>query len=281
MTWGEQYVALTQAYYETGSKNSAGEPKGFGHINGFQRMDLFPYYQGGQLCKTELDDTLHVWGDEDDMQLYFEVPYGPEGWIVSDVVVTMEAEKDSIIQLYLQSDEMEYYSDDVSFSLECKAGKHTYRLPISYTGNAMELRIDPSQIKQDVEISDVTLVFQDPDQMAENLKQRQENSMTDFRQDGNTFYGTITNTQEQQAMLCIPLIYNDHWVVSVDGKPTEIQNINGGLVGLPLETGQHEIVLTYQDHTRQIGRVVGLVFFAVYLLGAGFWWKRKGKYETG
>lgn len=279
-TQGERDVTLTKAYYETGSENSEGESKDADGVAGFENMDLFPYYQGAQLCKGELEDTLRVQGIEDDMQLYFEAPYGPEGWTVSDVVVTMEAERDSVIQLYVKTDEMGYYSEEMSTFMECKAGRHSYCLSVGGIGNVMELRLDPSRVKQDVEISEVTLVWQAPDQMAENLKLRQENPMTDFRQEGNTFYGTITNPEQQQAMLCIPLIYNEHWVASVDGAPVQIQNINGGLVGLPLETGRHEIVLTYQDHTRQIGRIVGLAFFAAYLLGVGIWWKRKRTFET-
>ena len=114
----------------------------------------------------------------------------------------------------------------------------------------------------------------------DNLTSLQENIMTDFSQDGNTFTGSITDPWEEDAMLCIPLIYSEHWRAQVDGEPVEAYNINGGLVGIYVDPGRHEISITYHDNTQQIGQIVGLGSSLIYLACVIVWWRRKGKHEA-
>lgn len=102
--------------------------------------------------------------------------------------------------------------------------------------------------------------------------------MTDFAQDGNTFTGTRTNPNAS-AMLCIPLIYSNSWAATVDDQPVEIHNINGGLVGISLSQGAHEISLTYHDNTQQIGRIIGFSTLICYVAGSVIWWRKRGRKE--
>ncbi|MCR5294460.1 MAG: YfhO family protein [Lachnospiraceae bacterium] len=50
---------------------------------------------------------------------------------------------------------------------------------------------------------------------------------------------------ENGGMLCVPLLYSANWSASVNGAVSPVENINGGLIGIPLEPGSSKIELRY------------------------------------
>ena len=60
----------------------------------------------------------------------------------------------------------------------------------------------------------------------------------------NVFTAKLENNIDG-GMLCIPIIYSTKWHASVDGKTTETYNINGGLIGVLVSAGKHDIRLEY------------------------------------
>jgi len=92
-----------------------------------------------------------------------------------------------------------------------------------------------------------------------------ENGSVDLKQDANTFYGVVRNESENRGILCIPLIYEKHWNATIDGTDAKIYKINGGLLGLVIEPGEHNLEITYKNNTALIGRIVGIIFTIAYL----------------
>jgi uncharacterized membrane protein YfhO len=101
--------------------------------------------------------------------------------------------------------------------------------------------------------------------------------ITDLAQEGNTFTGSVTNPWEEEAMLCVPLLYNSHWTALVDGVETDLQNINGGLLGIRLPAGEHTITLTYRDSAHLVGTAISAAALSLYLIGAIVWLRRSCK----
>lgn len=268
----QRELALSKYYYVT---DGAGENPDC-RVNTSDTattVDLRPFYTQSVNCSVTGSGGLEVAGTGDDMQLYFACPEIPEGWVVSGVNVTMTAERDAAVQLMLateQFDATERYCDTVYY----KAGTGTYRLDaVSWCGTR-GVRLDLSDVCQNISVESVELVMQDAAQLTENLAALGQNRMTDLTQEGDTFRGTVASRADG-AMLCVPLVYNEHWQAAVDGAPAEVTNINGGLVGIRLDAGDHEITLTYVDRTRQWGWRLTVVSLAVYLLALLGWSKRK------
>ncbi|MBQ7245386.1 MAG: YfhO family protein [Firmicutes bacterium] len=92
-----------------------------------------------------------------------------------------------------------------------------------------------------------------------------ENGSVDLKQDANIFYGVVRNESEDRGILCIPLIYEKHWNATIDGTDAKIYKINGGLLGLVIEPGEHNLEITYKNNTALIGRIVGIIFTIAYL----------------
>lgn len=61
---------------------------------------------------------------------------------------------------------------------------------------------------------------------------------------GGTYSAKVT--AKKSGMLCIPLLYSDNWTARVNGVKTGVENINGGLVGIPLSEGTSEVALVWQ-----------------------------------
>ena len=79
------------------------------------------------------------------------------------------------------------------------------------------------------------------------LEELQQNGIQDATFENGTLTGTISNSSEEEQMLCIPIIYSDDWSLYVDGEEVEISNINGGLIGAWISSGDHSIKLTYAE----------------------------------
>ena len=92
-----------------------------------------------------------------------------------------------------------------------------------------------------------------------------ENGSVDLKKDGNVFYGTVKNESEDRGILCVPLVYEKHWNATIDGTYAKIYKINGGLLGIMIEPGEHSLEITYKNNTALIGRIVGIIFTIAYL----------------
>lgn len=105
-----------------------------------------------------------------------------------------------------------------------------------------------------------------------------DNSAYDVSLDGDTLELSIDNPYEDEAMLCVPVIYDTNWCAYVDGVKTEIANINGGLVGIDLSdfgTGKHEVTLCYDAREYRYGGVISLASLALVLGACCFVYKRR------
>ncbi len=83
----------------------------------------------------------------------------------------------------------------------------------------------------------------------------------------NSTYTAEVNAADG-GMLCVPLIYSPEWNAEVNGTPVETHNINGGLVGIPLENGTSKITIRYVIPHFTIGCVISGIAWILYL---GLW----------
>lgn len=79
-------------------------------------------------------------------------------------------------------------------------------------------------------------------------------------------YKAAVTAKEDGGMLCVPLLYSENWSAKVDGKNVEIQNINGGLVGIKVPAGTSSVSLHYSLPNFKLGICVSLISLAAYLV---------------
>ncbi len=108
------------------------------------------------------------------------------------------------------------------------------------------------------------------------------NGLQNIELEHNVFSGRIENKGETDAMLCIPIFYETTWKAYVDGTECRTYDINGGLTGISVEPGIHDIRLIYRNDFLIIGCVVSLISILGYVIVFWIWNGRKGyrKEET-
>jgi len=92
---------------------------------------------------------------------------------------------------------------------------------------------------------------------------------------GDNIHGEINVTNNGYFVIQIP--YDKGFIINVDGKQEEYENVNDGLVGFPISKGNHKIDIEYRAPYKDVGLAlsgVGLVAFIAYITIVQF---KKGK----
>lgn len=129
-------------------------------------------------------------------------------------------------------------------------------LPIGFTYSNY-LKQSDAMAMQPSEIDFVnTLVLEDEAYHSQSLP-KQNNGRDLFEQTSytqNSISGTITITSPAYLYFSIP--YDKGWDLSINGVQTEFEKVQGGFIGLPLETGDYEITLTYTPPGFKLGAIL-------------------------
>ena len=86
-----------------------------------------------------------------------------------------------------------------------------------------------------------------------------------IREGIHTVYHAAVET-DGNAVLCVPLPYSRSWQADVDGTAADIISINGGLIGIALESGSHTITMTYRVPGLTASAIVSLLTLIAYLI---------------
>ena len=264
----EKVMLLSEYYYSTDEAE-----KSAGTASGTETVDLAPMLTSWDRCEVDAGDTIQVTGTDGYMKLYFDMPEIGENWLVSGVRIKMTAQTGSTIRMYTSS-ETQGFEERNYGSAGYEAGAGVCYVDSNVLDVPSGICLDLSYVQQDITIESVELILVDEEQLQRQLNELQERSVTDFRQDGNVFYASVTNPDDTAGMLCVPLIYDEQWEASVDGETVPLENINGGLLGIEIRPGQHEVRLVYRNQVYTWGRILSIVSIAAYLLVVVLWKKR-------
>ena len=115
---------------------------------------------------------------------------------------------------------------------------------------------------QDIEVVEVSM-----ENYHESVQDLMQNPMTEVKKQKNGIAGKVTNKED--GILCLAVPYRQGYRLTVDGKETEIQEINKMYVGAYLEKGEnYAILLTYETPGLKIGVILTIigVIFAISLV---------------
>ena len=176
----------------------------------------------------------------------------------------LECSESGIAQVFSIA-EGENYSESNSYKVAYESGKmiSTYRIP---SEQAVSIRLDPTMVSgQKIQLEVLNLEFVEEESLQEQQKKQVESVDTLVLQE-DTFRGVVTNTRQEEAMLCIPVIYSNFWKAEVDGIPVSVENINGGLVGMSIPSGTHNFTLSYDNTVYEVARIVNVVAIVIYVV---------------
>ncbi len=97
-----------------------------------------------------------------------------------------------------------------------------------------------------------------------------------FRHD---LYEADVTSEQQDSVLCVPLLYGKGWSAEVNGAPAEVMNINGGLCGIRLKAGGSHVEIRYSVPHFKAALIVTLAACAVYLAAHVFALTRSRKHR--
>ena len=94
--------------------------------------------------------------------------------------------------------------------------------------------------------------------------------------EGNTYTAQI-DCPESEGMFCVPVPWSANWTAAVNGADAPVENINGGLIGIPVKRGASQIVMTYRTPNLDKGLLVSVIGIALFLLVYFFGWRKDSK----
>ena len=71
------------------------------------------------------------------------------------------------------------------------------------------------------------------------------------------------NADEKYKYLFTSIPYDENWKANVNGKQVNTEKLFNGLIGVPLELGTNEIILTYQPKGLRLGVTFSVVAMVI------------------
>lgn len=154
----------------------------------------------------------------------------------------------------------EYYVDEEQISITMNAIRDRLMVKGAYLSN--------EQIEK---FSDILLPLSNEDRIANSYEKFVEdaenlrfNNVDEFKVLKNGFYAKTSYDSDKLVMFSIP--YDEGWSAKINGKPTEIENINGGLIAVRVPAGNNEIKFNYVTPGFFVGLTITLISFVIFVM---------------
>lgn len=196
-------------------------------------------------CKVK-NKGMDVIGSSDDMQLYYPLDKTMNTMKkpVNSLKATFTSAVDSTIQFYFDTGSS--FSEAESVKIPYRKGKNTIEIPLDNYKNIKAVRIDPSEVKQNIKMQSLDFIFINKEVFSKDIQKLKENGVKNASFKNSTYTGSVVNNSNKDKMLQVPITYSNNWQATIDGKHAEVQNINNGFIGVLIPSGEHEIIIRYR-----------------------------------
>ena len=136
------------------------------------------------------------------------------------------------------------------------------------TNDINRIRVDFSDCLQDVYLKNAELLSFSKSKIFESLDDIKNQNVKISAMKYNEFNIECVN-ENNKSMLITGLVYDKQWDVTLDGKHVDTCNVNGGLLGVPINSGKHVLKLKYKTGGFNSGFFVSaftLIGLIVYVL---------------
>lgn len=104
----------------------------------------------------------------------------------------------------------------------------------------------------------------------DGIEQLRKQEIKNVSYDDNVYKANVNNSKNNATMFCIPIFYDSSWHAYVDGKEVETYNINGGITGVIVNSGEHEVVLKYSNKLISISIMISIVGMLICVAFLGY-----------
>lgn len=121
---------------------------------------------------------------------------------------------------------------------------------------------------------DIKIIAVNMDDYDDSIGKLKETKFNIKKFSNHKIVGNITT--EKDGILQLSTSYSKGWKVYVDGKKTDVLNVNTTFVGVPLKKGKHKIVFKYETPYLKEGivcSIIGLISFVILIFSE----KKKNK----
>lgn len=281
MSPNERKLALTSGYYLTdGDSDSLGAtgPSMDTVSDSIRKLNLLDRTVDNRGNIYKVDGVVPLKGGKHS-PLCFDLGEDP-GAEFGRMTIFLNSRKASALRVYA-TDDLGNPDAARSTSFSIHDGVGEYAIDLTDLGPSRYIVLSASDgVEADVYSIDLESISAET---VESVFARQ-GSLGDIEitQHGAVFQGTVSNDSEGDAMLCLPLLYGSKWQLKLDGLTTPVVDVDGGMVGIRLSPGMHNLSLEYVDREQQLGVVISAVTtlaYAICILARGRLRTRGGRAE--
>lgn len=187
------------------------------------------------------------------------------------VSFTFETDKNVTGQIYWRYGDDAFKIDKAQYFMATQGNK-TYTLDLGYIAKADRLRIELSNVPGSFKVSNFHAeVTQIPlmDEYKKDSETLRSKAMVITQWNDSSIEGVVDLTRNGILVMQIPIAAG--WEAFVDDLPVKIEEVDGGLIGIPIQQGKHKVVIAYKPPFEFIGIVISIGSLIIILL----WFFRK------
>lgn len=144
------------------------------------------------------------------------------------------------------------------------SGRHDFLINLGYSDEKRdELTIRFNTVGTFC-FSEFSIVEQPMDNFFQQVDRLADSGVSDISVEGDVISFAVD--RESAGIACVAVPYQKGWSATVDGASAEVADIQGGLCGIYLEAGQHQVVLKYQNPVTTLSIALCMVG-AILLIG--------------
>ncbi len=204
------------------------------------------------------DDIVYSNGTSDDMQIVFDME---SDRILSSISFDLAVSKDSVVEVFLFDENNKF----TSYRRNIVAGNNQIDIDLYNLGNTSSIRIDPSEISQNISLSNIKIEYIDKSNFERNLNNIKLNGKVKADFEDSTYLANIESNVEN-GMLMVPITYSNNWKATIDGENVKVHNINNGFIGIEIPKGKHNVVVQYKYPYLFPGLIMSSIGVGIFLL---------------
>jgi uncharacterized membrane protein YfhO len=157
-------------------------------------------------------------------------------------------------------------------------GKENYLVNLGYSDSGETSAVITFLDKKNLKFEDIKVYCQDMSYVQAQINRLLNSSIENVRIGNNNIEGDISLQKNGVMMFSIP--YSKGFHALVDNKNVELLRGNGMYIALPLEAGDHHIVIKYETPYLKVGCIISvtaLLLFVGIILREGNWRKKYKK----
>lgn len=127
-----------------------------------------------------------------------------------------------------------------------------YMIENNYYGEDIVIKIEKAD-----QLKDIYLYYFDEKVFKKAINKLKEHQLKETYMQGNTVKGKIDIEKDGTLLISVP--YDIGWHAYVDGKEVKQKNIAGGLTGIDLKAGKHNICMKFYCPGIKIGAIISII----------------------